>query len=82
MYFEKPTQVMFYDPDSTDRDVPPYSAGIAYGDKIICACCGGVFSIEEIEETAKFDDKEPLIILPWIDFHEDIEDLDCFDNDN
>lgn len=38
--------------------------GIAYGDQIICACCGGIF---EMEEDAVIE-KE----LPWVSLCEEI----------
>lgn len=46
-FYETPTQILFYDIDGDH-----YRAGIAYGDIIICACCGGTSSIEEILEDA------------------------------
>ena len=51
MYFEKPTQVVFADPDNPGE----WLAGIAYMDEIICGCCGGVFSIEDVIEMARED---------------------------
>ena len=48
-YFEMPTQVVFADINEPGC----WNAGIAYKDEIICACCGGVFSIEEIYEYAE-----------------------------
>ena len=44
-YFEIPTQVKFY-----DADTKQYIGGIAYRDEVICGCCGGIFSIEELYE--------------------------------
>lgn len=41
MYFEIPTQVAFWEEDH-------YIGGIAYRDEIICGCCGGVISIEDV----------------------------------
>ena len=46
-YFEVPTQVKFWDVDGDH-----YIGGIAYRDKIICGCCGGIFDISEIYESA------------------------------
>ena len=45
-FYDVPTQVKFENPDATDG----WSYGIAYGDCIICGCCGGVFPIEELNE--------------------------------
>ena len=41
---DSPTQVKFFDPDSQET-----LYGIAFGDIIICACCGGVFEASEVE---------------------------------
>lgn len=60
-YYEVPTQVLFFD----EMDLPNY--GIAYRGEVICGCCGGVFTIDEIcqysprEEPIK-DSKE------WVNF--------------
>ena len=42
-YYERPTQVMFYEAESNT-----WSWGVAYKDDIICACCGCVLHITEI----------------------------------
>ena len=47
-YFDCPKQVMFADPDN----VGGWIVGIAYKDEIICACCGGVFNIDDVIEQA------------------------------
>ena len=55
-YYEKPTMVSFleeYEDGSIDR-----AYGIAYGDVIICSCCGGVFPIAEVIEMAEENDIE------------------------
>ncbi|NCU28590.1 MAG: hypothetical protein EOM85_02895 [Candidatus Moranbacteria bacterium] len=60
-YFKAPTQVVFTFDNGTNRE---RRAGIAYHDEIICACCGGIFEMEE-----------DLVIekeLPWVDFCEEI----------
>lgn len=46
MNFDKPTQVMFLDLEQE------WQVGIAYGDEIICGCCGGTFEVDEIMELA------------------------------
>lgn len=43
LYFGAPTQVSFYTYDDG------WCFGIAYRDEIICACCGGIFKIEEVD---------------------------------
>lgn len=45
--FNIPTQVMFWDYEEEE-----YCFGIAYEDIIICACCGSVFDINDLEENA------------------------------
>ena len=69
MYYDKPTQVMFYDFDGSGS----YNAGIAYCDDIICGCCGGVFSIEEIYEFAESDGlMNPIVRMDWVDISDEI----------
>jgi hypothetical protein len=53
-YFDRPTQVQFCDHDGVVR------GGIAYGGEIICGCCGGIFTIEEVYEFA-CGIEEPII---------------------
>ena len=65
-FFDVPTQVAFWDDDGM------YHAGIAYGEEIICACCGGVQEIKEIYEFAP-SDVEPIVVYKsWVDFEESI----------
>ncbi len=47
---DMPRQVRWTDFDSETGDV---IYGIQFGDKIICACCGGIFSIDELNELAR-----------------------------
>ena len=75
-YFKNPKQVLFYD-DDQEMDKPVYQTGIAYGDEIICACCGGVFSIEEIYDQMTQDELErgiqPIIACSsWVNINEAI----------
>lgn len=69
-YYDKPTQVKFYDPENDD-----YCAGIAYCDEIICLCCGAVFDLNEYEQEIREDFPEvkvPIIVdLPWISLNEE-----------
>ena len=46
-YFDRPKQVMFYEAENDE-----WIVGIAYKDEIICACCGGIFDIDEVYELA------------------------------
>lgn len=57
MIFEEPTQVQFLDDEGTIQ------VGIAYGNKIICACCGGVFEMDEVSD---------IISLAWVDLTDSI----------
>ena len=68
-YFEVPTLVKFWDVDGDH-----YVGGIAYRDEIICGCCGGVFDISEIYESAPDTLEEDPIVIPdrWVDFSHDI----------
>lgn len=69
--FRVPVQVRFWDGEEWDY-------GIAYGNEIICACCGGTIHVDEVYETfeddvALYGLTEPAItLLPWIDFMEAI----------
>ena len=46
-YFDRPKQVMFFEAENQE-----WVVGIAYKDEIICACCGGIFNIDEGYELA------------------------------
>jgi hypothetical protein len=71
MYFDNPTQVMWFDVDANE-----YKRGIAYCDEVICACCGGIISIEEIVETCPKGQVPIYSFDSWIDLSESI----CEDN--
>lgn len=60
--FDVPTQVAFWDNDGM------YRAGIAYGEEIICACCGGVQEIKEICEFAPRNVEPIVIYKSWVNF--------------
>ena len=70
VYYDKPTQVKFYDPAINE-----YCAGIAFCGEIICLCCGAVFDLNEHERIVKEDFPEikvPIIVdLPWISLNEE-----------
>ena len=59
LFFEKPTQVRFMDYDGT------INIGIAYKNEIICACCGGVYEIEDLLLHQPQEIKEWEF---WVDF--------------
>ena len=69
-YFNKPTQVVFADPDNPGE----WLAGIAYSDVIICGCCGGVFEIEDVVDCAKEDGIKNAIhkYYDWTDLADEI----------
>ena len=46
---EYPRQIRWINFDSETGDV---LYGIQLGDKVICACCGGIFPIDELNELA------------------------------
>lgn len=57
MFYSIPVQVRFSFVNDDGEEEILY--GIAYKDEVICACCGGVF---EIEEVTILDD------FPWANF--------------
>lgn len=70
MRFEIPTQVKFWDEDTND-----YIGGIAFEDKIICGCCGGVIDIEDYLDYFDPDmlPSEKIIPLDWVDISDEIK---------
>ena len=66
-YFEVPTQVKFWDVDGDH-----YIGGIAYRDEIICGCCGGVFDISEIYESAPDTLEDPIVVYDWVNISSEI----------
>ena len=69
-YFDRPTQVIFADPDNPGE----WLCGIAYRDEIICACCGGVFDIADVVEMAEDIGRQCAIhdYNEWNDIADDI----------
>ena len=66
MYFDNPTQIKFSDQvDENGNKV--WTGGIAYQGNIICGCCGGVFTAEDLENP-----EEDIIPLPWINIEAEI----------
>ena len=68
-WFDVPTQVAWFEDNH-------YCAGIAYGDEVICACCGGVESIEEIIEFAPSGVAPIVAYDTWVNVHEEIISYD------
>lgn len=89
--FDCPTQVKFIDFDrnigSNGEEEPYWLGGIAFGDKIICGCCGGTLDIQEYYEDwdsfgkAEFgnyvEDDNPLVVYDyWVDINEEVKGND------
>ena len=74
-YYEKPVQVKIY--ECFEDEEPQYSVGIAYHDYVICACCGGIFNIEDVFANADEDKFGGDVIIPlgedWVDFSDYIQ---------
>lgn len=72
-----PTQVKFFCPD-TENEVR-FENGIAYGDEIICGCCGAVFLVDSIlVDAVCYGIPEEEAIQEygmWVNFSEDIGDF-------
>lgn len=68
-------QVMFYDGDNM-------CSGIMVGDKIICACCGSVFDVDEVVSNAIEDGREAIRMFEiWVDISAEVKgDLDNYEN--
>lgn len=52
-YYNEPVQIMFHDNSG-------WNAGIAFEDKVICACCGNVISIGDLIEECDDDIACPI----------------------
>lgn len=69
-YFEKPTQVVFMDPNSACNHVK-WRGGIAYEDKIICGCCGNILDIAILVDMAfEFDYDTIYEYHEWLNIEE------------
>lgn len=68
-YFEVPTQVKFWDIEGDH-----YLGGIAFRDEIICGCCGNVFDINEIYESAPDTlEEDPIVVYDtWVNLSSEI----------
>ena len=69
MYFDEPKQVVFADPDNEGE----WLVGIAYKDEIICACCGGVFKIEDVINSVEEPEKAIFPYADWINLEYEIK---------
>ena len=68
-WFEAPTQVRVY--DCIENGEAQFFNAIAFEDKIICACCGMLLSIDAIYSNADEDHYTGEVIKPfkdWVDF--------------
>lgn len=75
-WFNVPTQVKFIDIDigydDTDESEINYIGGIGYQDEIICGCCGGVESLEDLYEFAPIGTEPTIVYDFWVDLSEEI----------
>ena len=62
-YYNVPTQVIFWSDGKEGM-----GRGIAYHNQIICACCGGIFRLDDDDKTVKI-----LKEMDWVDFSEYID---------
>ena len=61
-----PVQVMFYDGENM-------SAGILFGEQIICGCCGGVFDVYDVVTMAQDDGVDAIKMFEvWADISDEI----------
>ena len=72
LYYDKPTQVEFFD---VDGEIPCWIGGIAFHDVIICGCCGATIEISELYDRAEETrlGKDPIKALKWIDINYEIK---------
>ena len=75
-YFDHPMQVKYLDQYGENEEDYRYVGGIAYQDEVICGCCGGIVSIEELYEFAQdynlpFD-KVLHVYDDWLDLESEI----------
>ena len=73
-WFENPVQVRVFDCIDEDGEAQFYN-GIAFQDKVICACCGMVVDIDDLYDNADDDKFTGAVIEPyktWVSFSEEI----------
>lgn len=62
-----PRQVMFWDGEG-------YCAGIMFGRRIICGCCGAIYDRDEVKEEAMESGVAPLkLFQTWVDLSDEIK---------
>ena len=62
----RPYQVQFWDDEG-------YCAGILVGRQVICGCCGALYDIDEIIESATEDDVAAILLFDtWVDISAEI----------
>lgn len=67
-YYHAPVQVMFHDGSG-------WNMGIAFEDKVICACCGVVFPIKNLLDNLDEDITCPIYEYDfWVSITDDITD--------
>ena len=73
IYFLQPTQVMYF--DYREEDEPRLLTGIAFRQKIICGCCGGVIYINKLVEAGEREGHKKVIFPynDWCDISEAID---------
>lgn len=81
-YFEKPTQIKFWDIQPQD-----YVGGIGYHDEVICGECGHVMKIndiyDEVAEAAEAGEPAPdlneviMEYATWVPLNQEITGDDC-----
>ena len=78
-WFETPTMVRCYEHMEEDADgvkEPQFFVGIAYHDEVICACCGGVYDLEDLYDGADedgFSGQVVTLLGDWVDFSDYIQ---------
>lgn len=65
-YYEKPTQVVFFEVTGPNLDDVIENMGIAYKNEIICSCCGSVFELDD-------DEVDAVYPLSWVNFSDTIK---------
>ena len=72
-FFKIPKQVMFKDLDIRED----YLGGIAYHDEVICGCCGQIFKIADLYETAHGEYEPIKVFRSWVNVSDEIIGDDC-----
>ena len=74
-WFNVPMQVKFIDIgyEGADESDVNYIGGIGYQDVIICGCCGGVESLEDLYEFAPIGTEPVVVYGDWLDIDNEIK---------